>query len=161
MSLIPMVAVVPLIGLGLVAGTLTTIAGLGGGQLLVLALAAFIGPRDALIVSAPALLLGNLHRILLYRDHLDLRLGRRFAAGAVPGAIAGGMLAVALPSWFLQTLLIGSTAFAIARAVGWINLRPPTAALPVAGAGIGAFCATSSGAGLLLAPLLLSTGLSG
>lgn len=156
-----LVMVVPFIGLGIFAGTLTTLAGLGGGQLLILALASLIGPREALVISAPALLIGNLHRIVLYREHLDWSVGRRFIAGALPAAALGGMLAIALPTWVLQGLLIGSAVFAIARAAGWIDLRPPAAALPVAGAGIGAFCATSSGAGLLLAPLLLSTGLTG
>jgi uncharacterized membrane protein YfcA len=151
----------PLIGLGIFAGTLTTVAGLGGGQLLVLALAALVGPREALAISAPALLLGNLHRVLMYRRDVDWRVGRLYAAGALPAAAAGGLAAVALPLWVLEVLLCGSTVFAVARAAGWIEIRPPARALPLAGAGIGVLCATSTGAGLLLAPLLLSTGLTG
>jgi hypothetical protein len=44
--------------------------------------------------------------------------------------------------------------------VSLYTLRPPSAALAPAGLVIGAVCATTSGAGLLLAPLLLSVGLS-
>jgi len=150
-----------LVPLGLAAGTLTTIAGLGGGQLLVLALAALFGPRLALATSAPALFAGNLHRFWIYRAHGERRVGRRFAAGAVPGSILGGVLAVGLPTWLIHILLVGTTGLAIARKLGHLEWQPRTAAFGPAGFGIGAICATSSGAGLLLGPLLLSTGLTG
>jgi uncharacterized membrane protein YfcA len=150
-----------LVPLGLAAGALTTIAGLGGGQLLVLALAALFGPRLALATSAPALFAGNLHRYGLFRAHVERRIARRFAAGALPGSILGGLVAVGLPGWLIQTLLVGTTGLAIARKLGHLEWKPRTSAFGPAGFAIGAVCATSSGAGLLLAPLLLSTGLSG
>ena len=146
---------------GLLAGALTTVAGLGGGQLLVLALASFVGPREALAISAPALLAGNLHRFALYRTHVDRRVALAFAAGALPASALGGWLAVSLPAWLLSVLLGATTLIAVARALGLVKLAPPPSTLPAAGAVIGTICATSSGAGLLLAPLLLSTGLSG
>jgi uncharacterized membrane protein YfcA len=150
-----------LLVLGLLAGALTTVAGLGGGQLLTLVLAAGYGPREALALAAPALLAGNLHRFALYRHDADRRVALAFAAGALPASAAGGWLAVSLPPWLLSALLAGTTLLAVARAAGLIRIAPPPAALPAAGAIIGAICATSSGAGLLLAPLLLSIGLSG
>jgi hypothetical protein len=150
-----------LVPLGLFAGALTTVAGLGGGQLLVLALAAVFDARTALVISAPALLAGNLHRLWMYRASADRRVALAFVAGGLPGSVVGGVLAVGLPGWLIQTFLIATTALAIARALGWVSFRPRAAALTPAGFIIGAVCATSSGAGLLLAPLLLSTGLSG
>jgi uncharacterized membrane protein YfcA len=150
-----------LVPLGLAAGALTTVAGLGGGQLLVLALAALFGPRTALAASAPALFAGNLHRYALYRAHEQRRVARSFAAGAVPGSLLGGLAAVGLPTWLIQTLLVATTALAIARKLGRFEWRPRTSAFGPAGFAIGAICATSSGAGLLLGPLLLATGLTG
>jgi uncharacterized membrane protein YfcA len=150
-----------LLVLGLLAGALTTVAGLGGGQLLVLALATVAGPREALAISAPALLAGNLHRFALYRAHADVRAAVAFAAGAVPASALAGWLAVSLPPWLLSLLLGATTLFAVGRGLGLIKLAPPPNALPAAGAIIGAICATSSGAGMLLAPLLLATGLTG
>ena len=150
-----------LVPLGLGAGALTTVAGLGGGQLLVLALAAIFDPRAALVISAPALLAGNLHRLWLYRARADRKVARAFVAGALPGSILGGVVAVGLPAWIIQLLLVSTTGLAIVRALGWFSWRPHTAALAPAGLVIGAICAASSGAGLLLAPILLSTGLSG
>jgi uncharacterized membrane protein YfcA len=150
-----------LAALGLGAGALTTLAGLGGGQLLVLALAATHGPRAALAITAPALLAGNLHRWVMYRRAADTRAALAFAAGAVPASILAGWLAVSLPPAVLTALLAGSTLLAVARGVGLLSLRVRRAAFPPAGVGIGALTATSSGGGLLLAPLLLSTGLTG
>ena len=63
--------------LGLLAGILTTIAGQGGGLMLLLACSSMLGPHAALAVTAPALLFGNLHRSILLRGHID-----RSVAGA-------------------------------------------------------------------------------
>src|SRR5688572_1452872 len=58
--------------LGIAAGFLTTVAGMGGGLLLVTALAVVWGPHVALPVTSLALLVGNLHRLALYRRHLRM-----------------------------------------------------------------------------------------
>jgi len=150
-----------LLPLGLGAGLISTVAGLGGGQLLVLAIATAWGPREALVVSSPALLLGNLHRLWLYRAQFDRRVALAFSAGALPGSVVGGLLAVGLPRSVLQALLVASTAAAITRALGWWQWQPRPAALAPAGLAIGTVCATSSGAGMLVGPLLLSSGLRG
>jgi uncharacterized protein len=151
-----------LVVLGLAAGALTTVAGLGGGMLLLLVLSLLTDARTALALTAPALLLGNLHRLYLYRTRLDRRVAVAFAAGAVPGSLAGGLLTVGLPTWLLHGLMLGMTAAAVLRALGlgaaW---RPGASVVGPAGLGIGAVAATSGGAGLLTAPLLLATGLTG
>lgn len=147
--------------LGLLAGALTTVAGLGGGMLLVLALSLAWDPRTALAVTAPALLLGNLHRLSLFHRVVDRTVAWRFAAGAVPAAFAGGLVAVALPELVLHVLLVAVAALAAARELRWIRWRPPTGAVAPAGAVAGALTATTGGGGLLVAPLLLARGLRG
>lgn len=147
--------------LGLMAGTLTTIAGQGGGLLLLLALSALVGPRDALAITAPALLCGNLHRAALLRRFLDRALAFRMMIGTVPGAILGGFAAGLVPAWGLRVALVVMTGFAVAKALGWLRLQIPRRAFVPAGLAIGVMTGTSGGAGVLLAPLLLSTGLSG
>jgi uncharacterized membrane protein YfcA len=150
-----------LLPLGLFAGALTTVAGLGGGMFLVLVLAAIEGPRAALAISAPALLAGNVHRLFLFRRDFRKDVGLAFATGALPGSLVGGLLAVSLPEWFIHGLLATTTGLAIARALGWWSWKPHPRTLAPIGFAIGVFCATSSGAGLLVAPVLLSTGLAG
>lgn len=146
---------------GLVAGVITTIAGLGGGQLLTLALALLIDPRMALCIAAPALLLGNAHRAYIFRAQLKGSIAAMFAAGAVPGSLVGGLLLRGLSSRVVSLLLLGSTLLAVARGLGWLQLRPRPMALLPAGVIVGALTAASSGAGLLLAPILLAAGLQG
>jgi uncharacterized membrane protein YfcA len=147
--------------LGLLAGLLTTLAGLGGGMLLVLVLSAWWGdPVRALAVSTPALLVGNIHRTFLYRKELPLPLAPRFAASALAGALVGGVLALSLPPWVVQVSMVVSAGAAVLRQfVGW-KVGMPVRMLPVAGAAVG-LASTTGGAGLLSGPLLQAAGLSG
>ena len=80
-------ALVPV--LGVLAGILTTVAGLGGGMVLMLALSLLTSPTVALAATAPALLAGNLHRSVMFRGQVDRRVATSFAAGAFPGALPG------------------------------------------------------------------------
>lgn len=147
--------------LGVFAGVLTTLAGQGGGLLLLLACSAALGPHAALAITSPALLVGNLHRALLFRRSIDAGVAWRTALGAVPGALAGGLLAGVAPPVLLRALMLGMTALAIAKALGVMRFTVPRWALTPAGAVVGGLTGTSGGAGVLLAPVLLSSGLSG
>ncbi|MDB4997186.1 MAG: hypothetical protein JWM74_4618 [Myxococcaceae bacterium] len=147
--------------LGLCAGALTTLAGQGGGLFLLLILSVLVGPHAALAITAPALLLGNLHRAVLFRKAVDRSIALRMVMGAVPGAFAGGLLAGALPEWTLKAMLVGLTVLAIARALRWLRFDVPRWALGPAGFVIGSMTGTAGGAGVLFAPVMLSAGLTG
>lgn len=145
----------------LFAGALTTVVGMGGGVVIVLTMSALWDPLSALTVSGPALLVGNLHRLSLYRRHVDWPIAGRYALGAVPAAVVGGLVATSLPPAILQGAMIGLAGFAVARvALGW-TWKPPAGALVPGGAVVGFVSATSGGAGLLAGPMLLATGLTG
>jgi uncharacterized membrane protein YfcA len=150
-----------LLVLGLFAGALTTVAGLGGGLVLLLALAVLIGPKAALATSALALLVGNLHRLWLYRDALDWPLARSLLRGVVPGAFFGALFLVGIPGWIVQVLMIAMVGLALARAFGGYTWVLPPRAMTASGAVIGALTATAGGAALLASPLLLASGLTG
>jgi uncharacterized membrane protein YfcA len=147
--------------LGLAAGAVTTVAGQGGGLLLLLALTAVVGPHAALAITAPALLLGNFHRAFMLRKHVDRGVALRMMAGSLPGALLGGLLVGGIPAWFLRGLLVVTTSLAIAKALGALRFRVPRKALVPAGGVIGMMTGTSGGAGVLFAPVLLSFGLEG
>lgn len=146
---------------GLIAGALTTLAGAGGGVFLILALSLVIGPHAALAASAPTLLFGNMHRLLLYRSHVDRRIALRVIAGALPASLITGAITVSIPSALLRVVLFAVVVYAVARALDHLEWSPPPALLTPAGAVVGGVSATSGGAGLLLGPLLLSEGLTG
>ena len=128
---------------------------------MLLALSLVWGPSAALAATAPALLLANLHRLFLFRKDLDRRVAVAFAAGALPGSFVGGLFAARVPEAVLAWLLCAMTGLAILRALGLVAFRAPRAALAPAGLGVGVLTGASGGAGVLLAPLLLSFGLTG
>lgn len=150
-----------LLVLGVMAGVLTTIAGMGGGIFMLLAMSLLTSPVHALAATAPALLLGNLHRAVMFRRSVAPRVAGPFLLGAIPGSLIGGMTLAALPMWLVQGLMVTMTALALLRAAGVWRWDPPSTVLAPAGFGIGAVSATAGGAGLLVSPLLMATGLTG
>ncbi|MBK8251209.1 MAG: sulfite exporter TauE/SafE family protein [Polyangiaceae bacterium] len=150
-----------LAALGAFSGILTTVAGLGGGILLLLALSLVWGPVQALAVTAPALLISNFHRLVLFRKDLDKRVSWMFALGALPGSLVGGLLAARVPEGILTWMMIAMTLLAVTRALKLWSWNPSPGVLLPAGAAIGVLTGTSGGAGVLVAPLLIASGLKG
>lgn len=146
--------------LGLFAGALTTVAGLGGGMLLVLVLSVVWDPHRALAVTAPALLFGNAHRLFLFRRALDRRVALRLALGAVPASFAAGLAMVEVPAVVLHVLLVAMTLLAAARELKLIRFGIDRALVAV-GLLAGGLTATTGGGGLLVAPTLRAAGLVG
>lgn len=147
--------------LGVGSGLLTTITGVGGGMMLLLALALLYDPWMALALTAPALFIGNGQRAWMFRRSIDRRVAGAIAIGALPGAIVGGMLVVGLPAWLLHGAMAALTALAVARALGVSLPAPRTAALTPFGFFVGMIVAGGGGSGVLVAPMLMSLGLSG
>lgn len=149
------------VALGWMAGVVTTVAGMGGGMLLTLALAASWGdPIRAIAVATPALLVGNAQRMFLYRRSIAWRAAAPFVAAALPGSLLGGLLAVAVPPLWVQLGMATAAGIAVARHVGLLKITVPPVAMVPLGLGVG-LASTAGGAGLLAGPILLSAGLSG
>lgn len=142
--------------IGLAAGMVTTVAGLGGGTLTVLTLALLIDPLSALVISAPALVIGNGHRLWMYRRSVNWGIAGRLIVGAVPGSLLGGLVATQLPGALIQWLMGGMALLALVRALGLIQGTVARPWLPVAGALLGSVHAASGAAGPLVGALLQS-----
>jgi uncharacterized membrane protein YfcA len=149
------------IGLGVVAGALTTTAGFGGGLLLVAVFATVRDPLFALTITSMALLIGNVHRTYLLRESVSRTVGVPYMLGALPGSLAGALVVVAIPAVAVQILIALGAAAALLRSLGRLRWQPGSIALTPAGVGIGVVAATTGGAGLLQGPLFMSAGLSG
>ena len=147
--------------LGVGAGALTTVAGVGGGLVLLLALSLALDPVTALACTAPALVVGNVHRTLLVRRSIDRPIALRFVAGALPGSVLGAFVAGVVPPDVVRWLLVASTALSVVRAVGAPRWRVTARVMSPAGLTIGALTGSTGGAGMLAGPLLLAAGLSG
>ncbi len=146
---------------GIAAGIITTVSGMGGGYVLLLVLSAAWDPLTALAVSSPALLAGNLHRLGLYRHEVNRPVALRYAAGALPGAIAGGMLATAIPQTWLELAMVAMAVLAGARYLLDWELELPDGSFAVMGSATGFVAATGGAGGLIAGPFLLAAGLSG
>jgi len=152
---------VVLIPLALLAGAITTVAGMGGGLVMLLGLSTFMDPLTALTITGPGLLVGNLHRAWMYRADINRPLAWRYALGGAPAALFGGLLAVALPAVVIRIAMVALASAASARVLfGW-TWTPPVSAMLPGGSAVGFVTATSGGGGLVSAPLLLASGLSG
>lgn len=159
MSELALTELVVVCGVG--AGVLSTLAGQGGGLVALLALSAAVGPKEALVLTAPGLAVANVHRAWMCRREIDRAIVRRMFAPIVVASAVVGTLAVRAPTGLLRALLVVATVIALAKALGWLRFSVRPSWFAPAGAAIGAFGACSGGAGLLLSPLLVSAGLEG
>ncbi len=154
-------AMVVVIALGLVAGAITTVAGMGGGLVLTLALASIHDPVVALAAAGIGLLVGNVHRVWMYRRRVVRPTAIPYVLGAVPGALLGGLVATAAPEDLVRGAMLVIAGLAAAKTALGVRWKAPPGAMLPGGVAVGFVSATSGGGGLLAGPLLLATGLSG
>ena len=140
---------------------LSAVAGFGGGALLLPVFTGLFGLRVAVPVLTLTQIASNGGRVWFNRQHLQWRIIARFSLGAVPLAIAGGLLLAHAPLAPLKRLL---GVFLIAVVV-WRHLRPhPKAPSDNAFIGVGAASGLGSAllgsVGPLTAPFFLAKGLA-
>lgn len=82
---------------GLLAGTLGGIVGTGSSLVLMPILVVMFGPRHAVPIMAVAAIMGNLGRVLAWRREIDWRACFAYCATAVPGAVLGARMLLAIP----------------------------------------------------------------
>ncbi|MFT5584619.1 MAG: putative membrane protein YfcA [Cognaticolwellia sp.] len=150
-----------LLGLGLIAGGLTTVAGMGGGLLMLALVSLLFGPMEALVWTAPGLLFGNAHRLWMFRRQAPWRLLLPVMAGVVPVALLGAWLAGRVPTPFLGALLLVAVGLSLAKSAGWMKWEPPANLGVWVGALGGVFGAVGSGAGAIVGPFFVARGLTG
>jgi uncharacterized membrane protein YfcA len=152
---------------GVMAGGLTTVAGLGGGILLIAALSVFWAPAMVLAMTAPALFVGNASRVALLRREVDWQLVARFGLTAAPTALLASYLAVKAPAGVLK---VGISLFLFAFVVQELVKRRPVTVTRIEGPGKTVLAATAGaisgtvsgltgGAGFIATPFFLRLGL--
>ena len=90
---------------GLAAGTLGGIVGTGSSLVLMPILIVMFGPRQAVPIMAVAAIMGNLGRVLAWRREIDWRACGAYCTTAVPGAMIGAKLLLAIPPGVAETAL--------------------------------------------------------
>jgi uncharacterized membrane protein YfcA len=167
-----------LLPIGLLAGILTTVTGVGGGMVALSLLSLVMDPAAALAISAAAFAFGNTHRAVMFARSVDRRVTARFGLGLAAGAVGGALLVPHVPGAVLRVALVGVAVMALAKALGAHlrhrlggdaggvgvggaggGMRWPAAQLVSAGVVVGAIGAGAGGAGVLVSPILLGNGL--
>lgn len=144
----------------LLASTLAGVTGFGGAAVLLPALVAIFGIREAVPILTVAQLIGNASRVWFNRREVNWRVVAWFALGALPLALLGGYLFAKAPLAPLTRLL----GVFLLLVVVWRHARPKPASFPVASfAGIGAgasfLSALLGSVGPIMAPFFLGYGL--
>ena len=144
----------------LLASTLAGVTGFGGAAVLLPALVAIFGIREAVPILTVAQLIGNASRVWFNRRELNWHVVAWFALGALPLALLGGYLFAKAPLAPLTRLL----GVFLLLVVVWRHARPKPASFPVASfAGIGAgasfLSALLGSVGPIMAPFFLGYGL--
>jgi uncharacterized membrane protein YfcA len=157
-SLLPALAMA---ALGFAAGCVTTAAGTGGGLILTLGLGITLGPVAALTISAPALLLGHIHRAVALRKSVESRTAKIVSGMAIPGAVVGGVALVSLPESAVWWILLAGVVVAALEATGMLSLRVGRWLTWPGSFSIGFLSSAGGVGGVLLPPVMLAAGLSG
>ena len=148
-------------GAAFLASTLAAVAGFGGAAVLLPALVAVFGVRDAIPILTVAQLIGNGSRVWFNRREVALPVVGWFALGAVPLALAGGVLFATAPLGALKRVI---GAFLLLMVL-WRRLPGAPVWRPTARtfAGLGALfsfiSALTGSVGPFMAPFFLAYGL--
>ncbi|TYB46357.1 sulfite exporter TauE/SafE family protein [Actinomadura chibensis] len=140
---------------------LSAVAGFGGGVLLLPVFTALFGLRFAVPMLTLTQLASNGSRVWLNRHDLDRRLIGWFALGAVPSALAGGLLLAHAPLAPLKRVLgVFLIGVVIWRRVNPHPRKPGDHAFTGVGAASGLGSALLGSVGPLTAPFFLAYGLT-
>lgn len=144
-----------------IAATIAAVAGFGGAAVLLPALVAVFGVREAVPILTVAQLIGNGSRVWFNRREVNWRVVAWFAMGAVPMALIGGVLFAHAPLKLLTRILGGFLIFIVI----WRHAKPKvkvlltTPAFAAIGAGSSFLSALLGSVGPLMAPFFLAYGL--
>jgi uncharacterized membrane protein YfcA len=151
------------LALALASGTLSGVSGFGAGLMMSAYLLPVLGARVAVPVLAVAMVLTNAGRIWAFRQGLALGRALPVLAGVLPGSLVGAGAFAAL-SGPMADLVVGAflvVTVPLRRALAGRAVMGHPAMLVGGGAVTGILSGMTTGAGVLLVPLLLGAGLAG
>lgn len=146
---------------GLAAGTLGGVVGTGSSLVLMPILVIVFGPRQAVPIMAIAAILGNLGRVIAWWRDIAWKACFAYAAGAVPGAVLGARLLLAIPAGVAE-LALGAfflSLIPLRRWLAWRSYRLGLVQLALLGAPLGLLTGLVVSTGPLTVPLFTFHGL--
>jgi len=152
---------IAVIAAALVASILAAVAGFGGAVIMLPVLVWAVGIQDAIPILTVAQLIGNLSRVIFNRRELKWPIVWRFALGAVPAAVIGGIIFATAPAAALVRLLgVFLIVMVVYRHTHWgKSARLTLRGFVPLGAASGILSAVLGTVGPFAAPFFLSYGL--
>jgi hypothetical protein len=150
------------LGVGLIAGTISGIVGTGSSIMLMPVLVYQYGPKQAVPIMAVAAVMANLSRILAWWREVDWRACAAYSITGIPAAALGARTLLALPSHAVD-IAIGLFLIAMAPVRHWLarhDLKFSLLHLAIGGAVIGYLTGIVVSTGPLSVPLFLFYGLT-
>lgn len=149
------------LGIGLVAGTLSGVVGFGASIMLMPLLVIQFGPRQAVPIMAIAAVLANLSRIAAWWREVDWRACTAYAATGIPAAALGARTLLVLPPAIVEASL-GVFFILMLPARRWLashDLRLKLWHLAAVGAPVGFLTGIVASTGPITVPMFLAYGL--
>jgi uncharacterized protein len=146
----------------LAASLLAAVSGFGGAVIMLPVLVWTVGVTDAIPILTTAQLIGNLSRVMLNHRELKWPVIWRFAMGAVPMAVVGGIIFASAPAAGLVRVLgVFLILMVIYRHTRWgRNIKLSLWGFMPLGAASGILSAVLGTVGPLTAPFFLAYGLA-
>jgi uncharacterized protein len=149
------------LGVGLIAGTLSGIVGFGSSIMLMPVLVIVFGPLQAVPIMAIAAIMANLSRILVWWREVDWRACAAYSVTGIPAAALGARTLLVLPTRLVE-LALGAFFILMIPARRWLAAHDLCLRLPHLSA-IGLVIAFLTGivvsTGPITAPIFLAYGL--
>ena len=100
-----MLAYLLVLVVGLLAGTLSGIAGTGASIMLIPVLVFAFGPKEAIPIMAVAAVMANIANMLAWRKEIDWRAFAVYSATGIPAAALGANTLLVLPAGYVDLAL--------------------------------------------------------
>jgi len=139
------------------------VGGFAGGLLLAICLAPILGVKETVPVTATAMIISNINRVWAFRAAADWRKFAIVSSVSLPCIVASAIVYIRLPVTAVA-LLLGSFLALSVPLRRYMSLREFTVGprgLAAAAVPYGLLSGSTFGAGMILAPFLMGTGLAG
>ena len=150
-----------IVALGVLAGVVGGVVGFGSSIMMLPAIVAVFGPKEAIPIMAIGALMANVSRAAVWWRDIDWRVNAVYCATAVPAAWLGARTLLSLDPAMIEATLGGFLLLAI-PARRWLvahGFKMSLAGLAVVGAGIGFLTGLVASTGPINTPFFLAYGL--
>ncbi len=140
-----------------------SVGGFAGGLLLAICLAPILGVKETVPVTATAMVISNAARVWVFRHSVQWRAFAAVFATALPFIALSAAIYISLPV-SMVALLLGvflMLSVPVRRAMDSRDFKVGSRGLALAAVPYGLISGSTFGAGMMLAPFLMGTGLAG